>query len=64
MDSSSSLNPSWSGTLALWTFTLRRNPSMSTRMWRLRARTFLPPALRRLPEDCDVTERWKACDLT
>jgi hypothetical protein len=37
---------------------------MSTRMWRLRARTFLPPALRRLPEDCDVTERWKACDLT
>ncbi len=36
--------PSWSGTLALWTFASTNSPSVSTRMCLLRPRTFLPPS--------------------
>ena len=36
--------PSWSGTLALCTLASTSSPSVSTRMWRLRPLTFLPPS--------------------
>jgi hypothetical protein len=41
---SSNLVPSWSGSLALWTFALRTEPSVSTSRCRRRPRTFLPPS--------------------
>ena len=36
--------PSWSGTLALWTFARSTRPSVSTSRWRFLPRTFLPPS--------------------
>ena len=39
-DSSSSLSPSWSGTLALCTLAFTTNPSVSTSKWRFPPRTF------------------------
>ena len=39
-DSSSSLSPSWSGTLALCTLAFATNPSVSTSKWRFPPRTF------------------------
>src|SRR5271168_5151010 len=59
--------PSRSCTLAGWTVTLRRRPSVSTRMWRLRPVIFLPaskpcgssaePACMARPYSRDLRER-------
>jgi len=55
-----SLAPSRSWMLALWTTTNSSKPSVSTRMWRLRPLTFLPASYPRSPPCAVVLTVWES----